>query len=87
VHKLDPLPTPTTHHACCSLVDGGEREVRSLDLPHLHGVEPVVGLEATVKAVVGPRLVDDVRLEELGVLVKVLVFETSADLKRKNNYV
>ena len=61
-------------------VHGRDAEVRALHLPHLHGLEPVVGRQARVVVVVRLRLLREVVLEEGCVLGEVLVGEPSPDL-------
>ena len=57
-----------------------DTQVGCLHLPHLDGLEPVVGCVALVVVVVGLRLLDHVALEEGRVLGQVLVGEAGADL-------
>ena len=48
-----------------SFVGGRDGEVSDLDLPDLHGIEPVVWLHSRVPAVVRARLGQHVAFEEL----------------------
>ena len=58
-----------TYQSDGSFVYGRDGEVGNLDLPDLHGVEPVVRLHSGVHAVVGAWLGQHVIFEELGVLL------------------
>ena len=65
-------------------MNGRNGEVSGLDLPHLDGVEPDVGLEGMFAAVVGLRFVDDVLFQERSVRVQILIGESRADLVMQN---
>jgi hypothetical protein len=72
----------STHNSNPSLVHRGEGEISALDLPHLHGVKPVVRGQVGVKVVVRPRSCrQHVALEELGVRLQGLVSKPCADLR------
>ena len=75
------LKVTTTDQSRCCLVCGWDGEVGRLDLPHLDGLEPVVGLHAAVVAVVRPGPVQHVVLEECRVRLEAGVRETRANLK------
>jgi hypothetical protein len=62
---------------------GRQRQVGGLDLPDDGGVEPMVGLEGGVDAVVGPGAVDAQRSEQLGELGEIVVLEAGANLNRQ----
>ena len=76
--QADPLVR--VHPPDGRLVDGGDAQVGTLDLPHLDRLKPVVGLVAGVVVVISLGFLRQVRLEEAGVLGQVFVGETSPDL-------
>lgn len=56
-------PRRQTDQSHGSLVDGRQGQVRTLDLPHLHRIQPQVGLCRLVDAVVRPGLGENVFLD------------------------
>lgn len=53
-----------------------ERQISTLDLPHLHRFEPVVRLQARVVSVVGLGTVYYMLSQKLGMCLQILVGET-----------
>lgn len=47
------FPDPSTHQAPCSRVDGGQREICTLHLPHDTGVQPVVWSHCPINSHIG----------------------------------
>ncbi len=74
-----------THNSSCSSVHRRDGQIRCLHLPHLHHVEPVVGLGAITIAIVRLWCLEDVLLEERSVLLQLFVLKSGADLTRKKS--
>ena len=73
-------PLVGVHPPHSRLVDRRYAQVSTLDLPHLNRLKPMVWLVTRVIVVISFGFVSQIFLEEGGVLGKVLVGETSANL-------
>lgn len=70
----------STHNTSCCSVDRRDGKIRSLHLPHLHSVKPVVRSHPVAMAIVGLGGVDDVILEERSVLLQFVILEACSNL-------
>ena len=69
------------HNSGSCGVDGRDGQVCRFHLPHLHRVKPDVWLHVVTMAIISLWCVEDVRGEEAGVRLKVVVLKSRPDLR------